>query len=250
MNLNILFILCPLIFLAGFIDAIAGGGGLISLNSYIVCGIPTTLALGTNKFSALIGTTVASANFIKTKNYDLHTLICAFISALIGSWLGAEATMLINQKVFFVLMLIITPIILFFVLFNPKTSQEEKDFSLFRRFFTSILIGLIIGFYDGFYGPGAGTFMQMGFTLLTGLNAKKSCGNARMVNWASNCGSLLNFIRMGNVLYQVAIPCAIFSIIGNYVGSCLAIKKDVKIIKPIMILVVGFLMIKLIMDLL
>ncbi len=249
MSFNILYVLCPLVFLAGFVDSIAGGGGLISLTSYMACGLPTTVALGTNKFSAVVGGTIASANYIRTKNYDLATLIGAFPFALIGSWLGASATLLIDARIFSVIILIATPLIAAVVLLDKSYAGHERNLVLTKKILISIAIGLTVGFYDGFYGPGAGTFMQMGFILLAGINVKKSCGNARMVNWASNFGSLMNFLRTDNVLFKVAVPCALCSIAGNYLGSRLAIRKDVKIVKPMMLVVVGLLFVKILIDL-
>lgn len=248
--MNVLFFLCPMIFLAGFIDSIAGGGGLISLTSYMACGIPGTLALGTNKFSSLIGCTIASGNFIRTKNYDLRTLVGAVIAALVGSWIGSSCSMLIDPKVFSIIMLVSTPIIAVIVILDKKYADHEKDMSLVSSIVIGTVIGLVVGFYDGFYGPGAGMFMQMGFIFFAGINIKKAAGNARMVNWASNFAALVNFIRTDNVLYKIAIPCAVCSIIGNFIGSRLAIKKDVKVIRPVMLSVIALLFCKILLDLL
>lgn len=247
-DLNLLFFLCPMVFLAGFIDSIAGGGGLISLTSYMACGLPATACLGTNKFSAIVGGSVASANYVKTKNFDIKSLIPSFVCALIGSFLGSECSMLINEKVFSIILLIATPLIAILVVMDKNYDSHEKDLSLSKLVIISSMIGLITGFYDGFYGPGAGTFMQMGFTIFAGIGVRKSCGNARMVNWASNFGALVNYVRTGNVLYSIGIPCAICSIIGNYVGSSIAIKHDVKIVKPVMLIVVGLLFTKILLD--
>jgi len=237
-----------MIFIAAFIDSIAGGGGLISLTSYMACGLPATVCLGTNKFSAIIGGTVASANYIRTKNYELESLIPSFICALIGSFLGSECSMLIDERIFSIILLIATPIIAIMVVMDKNYSNHEKNLSLPKTIIICSLVGLVAGFYDGFYGPGAGTFMQMGFIIFAGINIKKSCGNARMVNWASNFAALVNFIRTDNVLYTIGIPCAICSVLGNYFGSMLAIKRDVKVVKPIMIVVVALLFVKILLD--
>lgn len=244
----LLMILCPLIFLAGFVDSIAGGGGLISLTSYMACGMPAPLALGTNKFSAIVGGTFASANYIKTKNYDIQTLIGAVVAALLGSWIGAYCSMKIDDSVFSIILLIATPVVLLLVILDKNYSSREDKHGSVTKILICVGIGLVVGFYDGFYGPGAGMFMQMGFIMLAGLSVKKACGNARMVNWASNCGSLVNFLIAGNVLFEVAVPCAVCSVVGNILGSRLAIKKDVKIVKPVMITVVILLFIKVLAD--
>ncbi|MGP1508760.1 MAG: sulfite exporter TauE/SafE family protein [Sphaerochaeta sp.] len=247
-NLNLLFILCPLIFTAGFIDSIAGGGGLISLTSYMACGIPGTMALGTNKFSSFAGGTFSSINYIRTKNYDIPTLIGAFVAALAGSWIGSECSLLIDEKIFSILLLCATPVVAVLAILDKDYSGHEREMPLGKSVLLCIGIGLAVGFYDGFYGPGAGMFTQMGFIMIAGLSVKKACGNARMINWASNIAALLNFVRTGNVLYRIAIPCAVCSIAGNLIGSRLAIKKDVKIVRPMMIVVVILLFVKILID--
>ena len=244
-----LIILCPLIFLAGFIDSIAGGGGLISLNSYQAVGIKDQYALGTNKFSSFIGCTVASVNYIRTGNVHVPSLIPSVICALIGSFLGSKVALGLSGSVFNLIMLIATPVVALLVFFKKDFSQQvEEQKSIPAYIILGSLIGLVVGFYDGFYGPGAGMFMQFGFIMIARLEVKKACGNARIVNWASNLGALFNFIRFGFVAYEVAIACALFSVLGNFIGSRLAIKKDIKIVRPVMLVVTGLLFVKLVLD--
>ena len=244
-----LLILCPLIFLAGFIDSIAGGGGLISLNSYQAVGIKDQFALGTNKFSSIIGGTVASVNYIRTGNIHVLSLIPSVICALVGSFFGSKVALGISGRAFNLIMLIATPVVALLVFLKKDySSREHKTKSNAAYILLGALIGLIVGFYDGFYGPGAGMFMQFGFIMIVGLEVKKACGNARIVNWASNLAALFNFVRYGYVVYKVAIICALFSILGNFIGSRLAIKKDVKIVRPVMLIVTGLLFVKLILD--
>lgn len=244
-----LLILCPLIFLAGFIDSIAGGGGLISLNSYQAVGIRDQYALGTNKFSSFIGCTVASINFIRTRNVHVPSLIPAVICALTGSFLGSNVALGLSGDTFHLIMLIATPVVAVLVFLKKDFSQKtEKTRTTASYVVLGALIGLVVGFYDGFYGPGAGMFMQFGFIMVAGLEVKKACGNARIVNWASNLAALVNFLIHGFVAYEVAIVCALFSILGNFIGSRLAIKKDVKIVRPVMLVVTGLLFVKLVLD--
>jgi len=244
-----LLILCPLIFLAGFIDSIAGGGGLVSLNSYQAVGIKDQYALGTNKFTSLIGCTVASVNYIRTGNYHLPSLIPSMVGALAGSYFGSKVALGLSARTFNLVMLIATPVVALLVFFKRDFStHEQKPKSNSLYMILGALIGLVVGFYDGFYGPGAGMFMQFGFIMITGLEVKKACGNARLVNWCSNAAALFNFVRYGMVAYEVAIVCALFSVLGNFIGSRLAIKKDVKIVRPVMLIVTGLLFVKLIID--
>ena len=244
-----LLILCPLIFLAGFIDSIAGGGGLISLNSYQAVGITDQYALGTNKFSSLIGGTVASVNYIRTGNIHLVSLIPSMAGALAGSFFGSKVALGLDPRTFNLVMLIATPVVALLVFFKRDFStHDQKPKSNIIYMVLGALIGLVVGFYDGFYGPGAGMFMQFGFIMIAGLEVKKACGNARLVNWCSNAAALFNFVRAGVVVYDVAVVCALFSILGNFIGSHLAIRKDVKIVRPVMLIVTGLLFVKLIID--
>lgn len=244
-----LLFLCSAIFLAAFIDSIAGGGGLISLNSYNVAGITGQDSLGTNKFSSFIGGILACANYIKTKNYHLPSLISAFLGALAGSAAGSNLALSVNKDVFNIIMLVATPIVAVITFIKKDFSNREaKPMSRAMYIIFGALIGIVVGFYDGFYGPGAGMFMQLGFIMICKLEPIKAAGNARMVNAASNLAALITFMISGNVVYAVAIPCACCSIIGNIVGSRMAIKKDVKIIRPVMFIVVSLLFAKILLD--
>lgn len=244
-----LLFLCPAIFLAGFVDSIAGGGGLISLNSYNVAGITGQDSLGTNKFSSFIGGVIACFNFVRTKNYHLPSLITAFLGALAGSACGSALALTVGKDMFSLIMLIATPVVAIITFIKKDFSNREaKKLSTLQYILFGALIGITVGFYDGFYGPGAGMFMQLGFIMICKLEPKKAAGNARMVNAASNLAALITFISSGNVVFAVAVPCAACSIIGNVLGSRLAIKKDVKIIRPVMLVVVALLFSKILLD--
>ena len=244
-----LLILCPLVFLAGFIDSIAGGGGLISLNSYHAMGIRDQHALGTNKFTSFIGCTVASVNYIRTGNVHVTSLVPSVICALIGSFLGSRVALGLSSAAFNLIMLVATPVVALTVFFKRDySSKTERRRSAAAYIVLGSLIGLAVGFYDGFYGPGAGMFLQFGFIMIVGLEVRKACGNARIVNWASNLGALVNFVIHGFVVYEVAVACALFSVLGNFIGSRLAIKKDIRIVRPVMLVVTGLLFVKLVLD--
>ncbi|MCR4676233.1 MAG: TSUP family transporter [Sphaerochaetaceae bacterium] len=242
-------VLCILIFIAGFIDSIAGGGGLISVASYMACGLNGAYALGTNKFSSVLGSSVASFNYFKSGNYHAKSLIPSFVMALLGSTLGSRLAVLIPSYVFQIILLCATPFLLALVLINKNFDRFVREgLSDATYVLVGALIGLVVGFYDGLYGPGTGIIMQIGFIVILGLTAKKAGGNARIVNWASNVAAVITFISAGTVVYSIAIPCAFCSVAGNYLGSRLAIKKDVKVIRPVMVVVVILLFIKVLLD--
>lgn len=244
-----LLVLCPLIFLASFVDSIAGGGGLISLSSYNAVGIVGTTSLGTNKFASSIGTIISSANYIRTKNYHLPSLIPSLIGSIAGSALGSRVALMISTKSFSIIMLILTPIVAILTL-KKKTFQVDKtkSFTLKQYIIIGLLTGLIVGFYDGFFGPGTGMFLQLGFIAILNLEPVKAAGNARIVNLGSNLAATITFIASKNVLYSIALPCAVASLLGGLTGSQLAIKKEVKIIKPLMLVVLSILFLKVLLD--
>lgn len=244
--ITMLIIVCPLVFLAGFVDAVAGGGGLISLPAYIFAGVPIHVAYGTNKFANSIGTAVATSKFFKSGNIKLKLAILSSIGAIIGSWLGAKLVLILDEKYLHYCLMIILPIVAVFLLFNRSfgSVEEEKEIKKKDMYFMSLIIGFIIGGYDGFFGPGTGTFLVLAFTSLLGFNLITASGNAKVVNLASNIGALIAYILGSKVSFAIGIPAAVCSVAGNYIGAHLAVKNGAKFIKPIILLVVGMLFIK------
>ncbi len=240
-----LSILLPFIFLASFVDSIAGGGGLISLPAYYLVGVDPKLALGTNKFSSSLGTLTSSIMFIKSKKVDFYSVAFAVITAFVGSFLGATIAKSLSDVFLSYFLIVALPLILIFSLKNKEFSKEnisklenKKKVAIF-----SLLIGFTVGFYDGFFGPGAGVLYMISFNFI-GFDIIKSSGNAKIVNFTSNIGSLISYVIGGHVFFALGIPAMIFSILGGYIGSKLAIKNGDKIIKPILIFVVFLLLVK------
>lgn len=241
----ILMIVCPLVFLAGFIDAIAGGGGLISLPAYIFAGVPMHVAYGTNKFANSIGTAVATGKFIKSGKVKIKEALISAFGALIGSYLGAKLVMLLDEKYLSYCLIIILPIVAAFLLFNRNFGNgEEKTLEKKTLYLLVFLIGLAIGAYDGFFGPGTGTFLVLAFTSICGFNMITASGNAKVVNLASNFAAVIVFLVNGKVNFEIGIPAAICAVLGNYIGAHLAIKNGAKFIKPVIVLVIALLFIK------
>ncbi len=239
MAFHLYFILCPLIFFAGFVDAIAGGGGLISLPAYVACGLPMHNALATNKFSATFAGSTASIRFILKKKADLKIAVIAAVFALAGSSLGAKTVQHVNSDFLKYLLIVATPVIAFFVLkkkdFGAKSRHDE--IAPVKVIALSVLAGLCLGFYDGFYGPGMGTFLIMFFTAVLGYDVVTASGNAKIVNLASNVAALVTFIIDGKVLFLIGLPCAVCGILGGFLGSGLAIKKGSGFIRPVFVFV-------------
>lgn len=246
--MSILIVVCPMVFLAGFVDSIAGGGGLISLPAYIFAGLPIHMAYGTNKFASCLGTVVSTAKFLKSGHINVKPALISSGGALIGSWLGAQLVLMLDEKYLQYCLIFILPLVAVFLLLNRKFGSEDnvREVPTSTMYPFAFLIGLTVGAYDGFFGPGAGTFYVLGFTAFLGFNLITSSGNAKMVNLASNLAALLVYIPGGKVMYAVAIPAAICSIAGNFIGSHLAIKNGAKFIKPIIVVVIFLLFAKVI----
>lgn len=243
-------IICPLIFLAGFADSIAGGGGVISLPAYVLSGMPLLFAYGTNKFAMSLGTSISAVKYYKSGNVRIVPALCAVAGALLGSNLGARLAMLLDEKYLGYCMMGLLPLVAIFLIFNRKFGEntQQKTVSKNKELALSAIIGLVVGSYDGFFGPGAGTFYTLLFVSLLGYNLLGASGNARVVNLASNIGALAAYIMQGKVLFAIGIPAALCAVAGNYLGSRLAIKNGARFIRPVMVLVIVLLFIKIITD--
>lgn len=231
-------IVLPIIFLAGFIDAIAGGGGLISLPAYWSVGIPPHLALGTNKFSSCFGTVFSTANYFRAKMIDVPVALLSAAFALLGSWLGATTALHVSAKILNYLLVILIPIVAVISLTSRKMGYESRAhlLGLGYRLLLGGLAGLGIGFYDGFFGPGTGTFLILIYTSLLHYDFVRANGNTKVVNLASNVAALITFSVSGHVYLPLAIPGAICGITGNILGSKLVILKGNKLIKEVFVL--------------
>ncbi len=248
---HILLIVCPLVFLGGVIDAVAGGGGLITLPAYLLAGLPPHLASGTNKCGNAFGTILSTGRFLKHGNIHIPSALLGGAGALLGAWLGARLNMIVPEQFLYYLMLAAVPAMAIFLLLKRNFGTENHSDELGRRrlLVTAGLIGLGIGCYDGFFGPGAGTFLMLAFTGLCRFDLLTASGNTKVANSASNIASLITFGLAGKVLWSVGIPAAICGIAGNYVGSGLALKNGAKIIRPMFLVVLTLLVVRLVSQL-
>lgn len=245
-----LLIICPLIFISGFIDSIAGGGGLVSLPTYNIAGLSPHFALGTNKFSSCIGTFFSTMRFVKNKSYNLTSAIPSIIFAFIGSAIGSKIAVCLDAKILQYILIGGIPIIAA-VIFKKKNLSHitPRNYSKAKIIILSSIIGFVIGGYDGFFGPGTGTFLILAYTSVLGFDLLTSMGNAKLVNLTSNIASFIIFAIEGKILFAIGIPAALCAIAGHYIGSGLAIKNGQKVIRPMLILVLTLLLIKLSWDL-
>jgi uncharacterized membrane protein YfcA len=245
-------IVCPLVFLAGFVDAIAGGGGLISLPAFILAGIPVHLAIGTNKMSASMGTAISTYRYAKNGYIKLKLAACSAICALIGSTLGATISLKIDDYYFKILMLVILPIIAFYIL-HKRDFQDNKYLETtinYKTYIICMLIAFLIGVYDGFYGPGTGTFLMLLLTGIAKLRLNTAAGTTKAINLSSNIAGLLTFIMNGKVLLVLGLIAGLFSIAGNYIGSGYFTKSGAKIVRPVIIVVLTVFFLRILFEIL
>ena len=234
-------------FFAGLVDSMAGGGGLISLPLLLACGVPPHVALGTNKVQSSSGTLFSAWRYLQSGNMYLPVAITSAAVALIGSYAGAQMVMKIPADWLSALVL---PLIVLVAIFT----FVRKDFGASTRFnpaemgavvwAKAAIIGLVIGFYDGFFGPGTGTFLAFCFVFFFGFNFVQASANAKLSNLASNIAAVVAFTASAQVIWVVAIPMALANITGNLLGSGMAIKRGAAIIKPVFALVLAGIFLK------
>lgn len=247
LSVKMFLIVCPLVFLGGFVDAIGGGGGLISLPAYLLAGVPTHMAIATNKLSSACGTTVTTIRFIREKLVNMKLAIPGILAALLGSFIGAKFSLLTDEKLLGYIILPVLFVAAFFVFNRKMFGREYENEEITKRTYViATLSAFVIGMYDGFYGPGTGTFLIVALKVFAHLNLKKSNAQAKVINLTTNITSLTVFLLGGQVIWALGLAGAACGILGNYLGSGLAIKKSEKITRPIIIGVLLLLFLKII----
>lgn len=245
-----LLIICPLVFLAGFIDAIAGGGGIISIPAYLLAGLPAHTAAGTNKMVASCGTTVATIKYFRSGHIKLRPALAAAATSFVGASIGTSLALLIPESTLKIVLLTALPLVAIFLLFKKDigSSSVEKEPPLKKQLIYSAVLGLFIGCYDGLIGPGTGTFFIIGFSSLLGFDLVTSSGCAKVSNLASNIASMILFILNGKVMFLIAIPAALCTMTGGYLGARLAVKGGAKWVRIFIFVVLGLLFVKTILE--
>ena len=242
-------IVCPMVFLAGFVDAIAGGGGLISLPAYLLAGVPMHQAIATNKLSSATGTTISTIRYCRNTKVDWSIAGPAIVLSLIGSSIGAKLTMMMPESVLKVVLLVVLPVTAVFV-FRKNALVEKQSGSVSHRRMLLItwIAALAIGCYDGFYGPGTGTFLILVMVGLAKMDMMQAAANTKLINLASNISALAAFLIGGKVVLTLGLAASVFSIAGHYTGSSMVMKNGTKIVKPIILVVLVLLFLKVIFD--
>ena len=250
LTLPMVLIVAVGVFLASFMDAIAGGGGIISIPTYLLAGLPVHMALGTNKVSAGIGTIASTARFVKNGYVDWALAFPSVGLALIGSHFGTSLQLMIPEKYLQYLLLVVLPVVAFVVLRQRTFPDVPGQIERRKQFFIVLLASLVVGAYDGFYGPGTGTFLLLIYCNLAKMDVRTAGGNVKLVNFASNVGAFVTSLRSGQVFLVLGLIGAVTSLLGHFLGAGLAIKNGSKIVKPTVIVVLILLAVKVVHQLL
>ena len=250
--LHTYLIVLPVVFLAGLVDSIAGGGGLLSVPAYMVAGLPPHYVLGNNKFSSSFGTLIASLRYYQHGLIDIRVALLSAFFALIGSFLGTSAVLLLRPDFLRILLIILIPLVATLTLANRSLGRENRSQhqSRQRKYSLAALAALLIGFYDGFFGPGTGMFLIFFYTLVLKYDFVTANANTKVVNLASNVAAVITFIINGKIIYAIGIPAACAGVAGNLLGAKLVIKRGGAIIRPIFIFTLVLLLGKILYDLL
>lgn len=237
-------IVCPLVFLAGFVDAVAGGGGLISLPAYLIAGFPVHFAIGTNKLSSAMGTTLTTASYTKSGFIPWRQAIFCVLFAFAGSACGANLALLIDDGAFKIIMLVILPLTALYVMRGKALGSEKEPYSPAKTTILGCAVAFFVGAYDGFYGPGTGTFLILLLAAAAHMPVTEANGVSKAINLATNVSALVVFIINGKVIFAVGLVAGLFSIAGNWLGSRFFKKGGVRGVKPIMITVLVIFFVK------
>lgn len=243
-------IICPLAFVAGFVDAIAGGGGLISLPAFVLAGVPMHAALGTNKLASSMGTLISTIRYAREGYMVRAFVLVAVPCALLGSSTGSSTALSISDTALKVVMMVALPAMAAFVLrVKDLDSFSRTQIPRRRALAITAAVALVIGFYDGFYGPGTGTLLLLALTALARQDIRTAAGTTKAINLSTNLAALVVFLANGVVILPLGLAAGAFNIAGNFLGSREFSNKGSAIARPIMLAVIAVFLCKVAADL-
>lgn len=249
-NVEVLFFLIAAGFVASFIDSVVGGGGLIMVPAFMLAGLEPIIVLGTNKVASVMGSFTSSASFIRSGKADLATLKYLFPLSLLGSVAGVYVVHLLSSEFLRPLVVVMLVLVTIYSLMKKDWGVQSTYSGLTKKtFLVSIFSVFAFGFYDGFFGPGTGSFILFYFLCL-GFDFVGAAANARILNFGSNIAAAITFSWLGFVNYYYAIPVGIAMVLGAIAGTQMAIKKGASYVRPLFIIVTVLLIGKQIWDLL
>lgn len=242
--------LAACVFFAGVVDALAGGGGLITLPAYLAVGLNPALVLGTNKLTSSIGTVVSTVRYHRALKFSIRDFLPVIAASLVGSWAGARAAILVDPSWIRPMLLAALPLVAWLVWSKKDFGavDESGRLSAAERRRRGIIVAAPIGAYDGFFGPGTGTFFAIAFARWGRHDLLGATARAKVLNLVSNLGALAAFIWAGRLDWKVGLTMSALSVAGHWVGAHLGVKKGAALIRPVVALVCAGLFAKVLYD--
>ena len=247
LSIELLLILFLTGLAAGFVDSIAGGGGLLTMPVLLWIGLPPAMALGTNKLQGTIGTLTSSFNFYKNGHIPVRSALSSVITAFIGSALGTYAVRQFESEALSTILPLLLLVFAIYFFFSPRITDEDARQRLGKHAF-AFSAGLGVGFYDGFFGPGAGAFYVIAYVTLLGYGIIKATAHTKLLNFSSNISALIFFQLAGLVSWPIGLAMGLGQVVGSYTGSHLTMKHGVQLVKPMLIIVSILMSLKLLYD--
>jgi uncharacterized membrane protein YfcA len=221
-------------FFAGLIDSVAGGGGLLSIPATLLVGLPPHLALGTGKFMAAVGTTASFITYARNKAVVWRIAAIGVFFSFAGSVAGTQTALRIDNAALGKVILVLLPVAALLTFMPVRKNTREKPLTPLALYLFTPLICTAIGFYDGFFGPGTGSFMLLSLHFILGLNLIAASGTAKAFNLASNVSSLVVFLLNGKVFWLAALPMAAANVAGNIFGARMALRQGPALIRKML----------------
>jgi uncharacterized membrane protein YfcA len=241
METYIIILLCLASFCAGFVDAIVGGGGLIQTPVALVLlpNLSVASIIGTLKIPAFSGTSFAAKQYLKKVKMNWKLLLIMALLSFGAAFLGSNLlTMVINDFMKPLLLVVLILIAIYTFAKKDFGSSKDKNLTPNKQLLLGIVMSICIGFYDGFIGPGTGSFLVLGFVAILGFDFLHASANAKMVNLATNFGSICLFVLKGKIIWAIALPMAACNAFGGWMGAKLAIKKGNGFIRIFFLIIV------------
>jgi hypothetical protein len=220
---------------AGLIDAIAGGGGLITVPALLWAGLPPVGALATNKAQAVWGSFAATAHFVRQGAIALRPVVFTVVCTFVGAALGALSVQHLSTELLEQLVPILLIGFALYFLVSPRVSDLDSHQRI-RVPAYALTVGFGVGFYDGFFGPGTGTFFAMGYVALLGFGMRRATAHAKLLNFTSNLAALLCFLAGGHVVWALALVMAVGQLIGGWLGAHLVLRHGARLVRPVLVI--------------
>lgn len=246
-----LLFLCPIVFLSGFVDAVSGGGGLLSLPAFLFTGMPVHIAYGCNKVSCGFSTCISSYRFFRNGMIDKKAAFMTGAVTCLCSLCASYIVLSLPDRPLKIMVLASMPFVAVLILMSKNYPEENRssELSVKKKAAGCVGTGVLMGFYDGMLGPGSGTLAIILFTKFLRYDLKTASGNAKIAVLASMLASSFSYILAGKVIWGITIPVAVCGMLGGYLGAGMAIKKGARFIRPMMLFIAALLIIKMALDL-